>query len=322
MPPPVFYGTDFEPYFSANITAAFRELLSTKHLYQSVTIDDAFIAGVASAKHAMALRRMASMIGGGSSGSPTQAQYEAEGKKLFQKTWVPKDAAPEFEPGVPRSLAGVGAVLDAVEFSLPTINTVCTTPSCSGRPPFNPQPAARKHEVARDWDSHQWFFLSYECQNCKREPIRFLVRRSGLKLTLSGRDPIETVDVPKVIPKSVAKFFSGAVVAHQCGETLSGLFMLRVCIEQYWKSVPAVAAAVKGKAKPTGDELGAAYKSTLPEDFKVRFPTLAETYDAVSGSLHAADANPVAFEAARANIVKHFEAKRLFELTDTGEATA
>lgn len=47
------------------------------------------------------------------------------------------------------------------------------------------------------------------------------------------------------------------------------------------------------------------------------FPTLAETYETVSNSLHTADANAAVFDTASANIVKHFEAKRLFEIKDT-----
>jgi hypothetical protein len=82
-------------------------------------------------------------------------------------------------------------------------------------------------------DNVQVFVVSFRCQSCKLEPEVFLIRRKGLKLTLSGRAPIEHVEVPPIIPKNIQRFFSGAVVAHQSGQTLAGLFMLRTLIEQW-----------------------------------------------------------------------------------------
>ena len=59
---------------------------------------------------------------------------------------------------------------------------------------------------------------------------------------------------------------------------------------------PEVSAAVKNKPRPTGDELGEVYKATLPAAFKERFPTLAETYDALSADMHDARGDAKVFE--------------------------
>jgi hypothetical protein len=73
-------------------------------------------------------------------------------------------------------------------------------------------------------DTVQVFVLSFECQSCKGVPEVFLLRRQGAKLTLCGRAPIEFVEVPSTIPKAVQNFYSGAVIAHQSGQMLAGLF--------------------------------------------------------------------------------------------------
>ena len=67
----------------------------------------------------------------------------------------------------------------------------------------------------------QVFCLAYLCQSCKGVPEVFLVRRERQRLMLSGRTPIEHVTVPARL-KTVKRFYRGAVVAHQSGETLAG----------------------------------------------------------------------------------------------------
>ena len=168
----------------------------------------------------------------------------------------------------------------------------------------------------------QWIYLSYQCQNCKREPVRFLIRRNNAKLTLSGRDPFETIDVPSFIPKAHSDNLRNALIANHAGQTLAANFLLRVFTEQFWKSVPEVATAVKDKPRPTGDELGVAYKATPPLAFKERFPTLLEAYDALSEDMHAARGDSAVFEKAYSQVIEHFDARRLFKLFVAPEPTA
>ena len=131
---------------------------------------------------------------------------------------------------------------------------------------------------------------------------------------LCGRSPMEVVKVSSVIPKETVRYFRDAVIAHNSGQTLAGLFLLRVFVEQFWKSVPEVVAALSTNPRPSGDELGEAYKGTLPTDFKARFPSLSEIYEDLSNALHSAKADADLFQQSHAQIVKHFDARRLFDI--------
>jgi len=88
---------------------------------------------------------------------------------------------------------------------------------------------------------------------------------------------------------------------------LAGIFFLRTLIEQWARS------AVAGPDLPADKALDA-YMRTLPEDFKARFPSLPSLYAELSADMHAALGDKDLFEKARAAIVKHFKARRLFEL--------
>jgi hypothetical protein len=146
----------------------------------------------------------------------------------------------------------------------------------------------------------QVFVLSYQCQSCKSVPEVFLVRRHGLRLTNAGRAPIEHVTVPADISKVVKRFFSGAIVAHQSGQTLAGLFLLRTLIEQFAR------AATASKAT-NADEVMEAYMATLPPDFKSRFSSMRDLYGELSEDLHSATGSPELFDSARNRITEHFE---------------
>ncbi len=76
----------------------------------------------------------------------------------------------------------------------------------------------------------QSFIISYLCQSCKIVPEVFIVRRESTRLIICGRSPIEHIDIPKIIPKKVEKFYSDSILAFQSGQTLSALFQLRTLI--------------------------------------------------------------------------------------------
>jgi hypothetical protein len=153
----------------------------------------------------------------------------------------------------------------------------------------------------------QVFVLSYECQSCKSPPEVFLVRRFGLKLTLSGRAPIEHVEVPSDIPREVQKFYAGAIVAHQSGQTLAGLFLLRTLIEQW--------ARLKISDQETqADKVLEKYMATLPPDFRQRFASIKEIYGDISADIHMAIGSEELFDKKIKDITEHFEACKLFKL--------
>jgi len=78
-------------------------------------------------------------------------------------------------------------------------------------------------------------------------------------------------------------------------------------VEQFMRSI------VK-KGVTRGDELCSEYKLKLPEDFKARFPTLADTYESLSEAMHKALADEALFLAELEKVQKHFRARELFAL--------
>jgi len=292
-----------------SVSQAFKALLSDKHLYQSLAVDTGFLDTVAEHKHKSAEIEAARphLGGGGPRKVASVEQFRAGLNHYLQTAWFPTNVGPLVQTGTDILYQNNPEVQ---KYPLPTIKATCN--HCDERGPFNPIGALV--EMAKASPTNQWISLSYQCQNCKGEPIRFLVRRAGTKLTLSGRDPFETVEIPKFIPKLHAGNFRNAVIANHAGQTLAGIFLMRVFVEQFWKSVPEVAESVKNKPRPTGDELAEAYKAILPAAFKDRFPTLAEVYDSLSEAMHSARADEAVFEKCHAQIVEHFDARRLFKL--------
>src|SRR5262249_6330968 len=52
------------------------------------------------------------------------------------------------------------------------------------------------------------------------------------------RSPIEKIEVHDCFPKQFQRHISDAILAQQCGQVLSGLFQLRVFIEQFYTVPP------------------------------------------------------------------------------------
>lgn len=292
-----------------SVSQAFRNLLSDKHLYQSVAVETEFLDTSAEHRHKSAeIEASRPRLGGGGLRKVGSVeQFRAGLNPYLQTAWFPTNVAPLVQTGTDILYQNNPEVQ---KYPLPTIKATCG--HCDERGPFNPIGALV--ETAKASPTNQWISLSYQCQNCKGEPIRFLVRRAGTKLTLSGRDPFETVEIPKFIPKQHAGNLRNALIANHAGQTLAGIFLMRVFVEQFWKSVPEVAASVKDKPRPTGDELAEAYKDILPTAFKDRFPTLAEVYDSLSEAMHSARADNSVFEKCHSQVVEHFDARRLFKL--------
>ena len=264
--------------FEENLTACLKLLLETKHLYQSTTIEIENL--------------------------DTHVTSKWPGFLAGLKTdWNIRDNAASAAGG---QRYDITLKVPDVKLFCHTCNRVEAFNSISSqeftrRGGFEPQPEA-------EIDAIQVFVLSFLCQSCKGVPEIFLVRRQGLKLTLCGRAPMEVAEVPTVIPKIVRQYYSGALVAHQSGQTLAGLFLLRTLIEQWTRS------QVTEPHPPRADELMDKYMALLPDDFKRRFPSMRVLYDSLSADMHGAVGSAPLFESARADIVKHFDARRLFEL--------
>lgn len=279
----------FSAHFAGTISTALRSLLQEKHLYQKLTIpvDDLV--------------------------NRCSVRLHAEDKKTFavhagaylQSLWFPAD---------PELKGRLHAVSNAVFFQVPHVKMYCT--QCERTEPFNSIAATEFFSLsdgkARVLDQGlnviQVYGLSFMCQSCKRVPEIFIVRRQATKFIICGRAPIEAVQVPEAIPKETRKYFSDAIVAHQSGQTLAGLFLLRVFIEQWARYLGATQTKI--------DQALDWYATLLPEDFKQRFPSLSKLYADLSDALHAADASDELFVHTLGGLVEHFEARKLFKLSN------
>jgi hypothetical protein len=268
------------------ITSALRQLLENKHLYQKIEVD---------VKELMMWASIESKCT-----SPRAKPFAAKCFEILNWTWLIEN-----KPTGHRKVFDAEALI----FSLPTIKIFCST--CNRIEPFNAYPpdahAILDHIVTAK--RQQIFILEYECQSCKGLPTVFMLRREALKLFLEGRSPIEHVDVPKVIPKEQRKYYSDAIVAHNSGQTLAGLFLLRTFVEQYVRSLSP-------NTELLADKLIESYMEQLPVDFKARFPSLGKIYSDLSGAIHKAEASVELFDKTIADLTQHFDAKKLFKIDD------
>jgi hypothetical protein len=278
------------------VAAAFKKLLSEKHLYQSCELDLSPIK-----KFAEECEMQKSMPGS-SRDMPSKRQWIDTGKKELECAWIPE--CDLLSPG-----------RETVTFKVPSIMTYCE--QCKDAWPHN----FTGNVGLIGMDKNQCFMFEYQCQQCQTELVRFQIRREGLKIKLTGRDPIEVLPTPKELPKAMSKHFSTAHVANNAGQTLAGIFLLRTFIEQYWRSLPAVQefiaklTLIEGETiRATGDQIGTVYQDTLPADFRGHFPSLKEIYGKLSEAMHLANEDAALFGDCSAKIVKHFKARDIHEI--------
>lgn len=267
----------------ARIPAAIKELLENKHLYQSVVVQ--------------------------ASDLPERQGIMVHFLEAASRTWIPSDATALLQSAT-ASVASTER-LPAVTFRPPDLKLFCK--QCERLEAFNlvsvGDVLSRGERVYKSKEEIvQLLILSYLCQSCKGIPEVFLIRRLGPKLSLCGRAPMEHVAIPGDIPKQVNRFYRGALLAHQSGETLAGNFLLRTVVEQW-----ARFATGKELARDADDVLDS-YMSSLPEDFKGRFSSMRSLYGELSNDIHGALGSVELFERACMQISEHFEARRLFKL--------
>jgi hypothetical protein len=160
-------------------------------------------------------------------------------------------------------------------------------------------------------ESHQLFFIAFQCQRCNGDPEGFIVRRSRHRLFLEGRSPIEQVDLPRYLPKKETQFFSDAIVAFNAGKKLAGLFYLRTFLEQFSRRMTGK------RDRVSGDQLMEAYTATLPAAHRDYMPSFREWYDKLSEAIHAAREDDALFEEARSEIDRHFDIRRVHRIPET-----
>jgi len=285
-----------EKVLSSTIENAIQQLLTTKHLYQSIRIKfperDVALEAIK--------RDLPREFG------PNIETIELALIRLYQFI----DSVPWKipYPGAPLLSNKVG-VYASIEFSLKTIRSYCRT--CGDIEPYNFVDAFELLSSNRGKnDDTQLFTFAYECQGCKGVPEVFLVQREKLKITLCGRSPMEQVIVAPQIPKPHNKYISDAIVAYNSGQILAGIFMLRTFLEQFVRS--------KSKTPETDniDTLFQEYSSPLPLEFKNHFPSLKSIYDDLSVAIHLANPSDDVYQKALEEIEHHFEGKKAFRIAN------
>lgn len=291
--------------------AAFAELLSTKHLYQSVSVDPLFIEKELASMEGSVIVEGRASPDDSPTGKPRNFVYVKPGIRAIRI----KSATLPLEIRTPSNPQPSREHPQEISIAIPNFETWCSV--CGERKPFaviaatgdsHGYPAEALNQATID----QVFHLTCLCQSCQKEHVHFMVRRRVLKLTLVGRSPVEVTSPPPFIPKAVRDFYSSAVIAHNSGQTLAAIFLLRTFIEQFWVHL----GLRSENRRISGDELGKRYSQTLPDAIKSSFPSLADHYDLLSARIHEANADSDQFDKSIEAINEHFDARRLFKVSN------
>lgn len=281
-----------------------KNLLENKHLYQHVSINVAEVL---------------------------KQQIDAESQqnlKTYLANWGIKELSQmRFAlADRPLSLLSKGSLVPSLVLTLVPPNASLFCKKCGRREAFAPlwfSDATNEIDKSNQHsskqitlpDAFQLFFLVYQCQRCFSTPEGFLIRRTGWSLGLHGRSPIELIETPAQIPDPELRHYRDAVLAFNSGKVLAGLFYLRTFIEQF-------ARRVTGRiGRATGEEILDDYYRTLPSPTRDQMPSLRESYDKLSDALHSANADSALFETVRAQIDKHFDIRRVFNILETTPPT-
>lgn len=291
------------PYLVSTAYAeALKNLLEKKNLYQSIEAD----FKSAGAKYVESIsddapspRAMATVIG---SSPPTPEQHWEAQLRQYRHAELIVNI-----PNVPKPapLGHVPQMIQPITFDLPTILINCQ--NCKNVfPAHNPGYGGLKEQTRTlnlgtgDKGMVQVFTFPYQCQSCKKEPLVFTVRRVGSKLTLVGRSHLFKTDIPKTIPDEERDYLNKAILANGTGNTLAGLFLLRVFIEQYMRRV------TNTKERIRGDDLADKYAVLLNDEFPKSIRSFKNLYEDLSICIHGADPSVERFDEVVKHLYKHF----------------
>lgn len=329
---------DIHRYFGERISSGVQTLLEKKHLYQSVTIDDSELFAHlrdADVEESMTFFSGAEMFQNTTRdlsvlvlGKTAADQKIAEEKRIRAQKQGFREAFVKFAerighgPWILESETGpwnaplrktiINPPIEQwATYRLPTVRTACANcdavapPHNSGYPTLNHD--VPSHDLSPGKETVQVFSLPYQCQNCRCEPVIFLVRREGRKLSLVGRSQLEQVSTPNFVPKEVARFYRSAIVARNCNQVLGGIFLLRTLVEQHMRK-----SSGNDSIKLTGDELADRYSATLPSNFSGSFPSLKKIYSDLSVAMHSANEDGNVFDLQLRAIESHLDGLRVF----------
>ncbi len=294
----------------ADVAQAIQNLLEQKHLYQSVTLEFVKTREVLEREIRQQELRAATPSPGGDAGHSSHVKtldetFDAMWEEFGRRRW--KFVIEGIYAGEPANV---------LQFRLPTIRIAWA--SCDGvLPPHNPGfrgNAQQPFDVVlhEHGTPVQLIVVPYQCQNCKGEPLVFLLRRDGFKLQIIGRSQFEQVDVPKSVPKEERRFYRDAIISFNSGRGLAALFFFRTFIEQYMRRITGISDFLI-----RGDELAEKYHRMLDPTFPERFRTFRMLYGDLSDRLHRAVEDGELYATAKKQIDEHFEMLRMIPIPRT-----
>lgn len=194
---------------------------------------------------------------------------------------------------------------DEIRVQLPIVSRHCVTcsrvtPHHSGFLGAEPADHSRCLWPAPTLKGIQVFLLPYQCQQCRDEPLVFMLRRDGAKLQLTGRSMFVMEPTPDFVPSLVRTFYSESLIANSAGKPLAGCLYLRLLTEHHMRTF------VQLPPKATGDELADAYAKVLDPEFPRSRSSLRVVYSDLSEVIHAGREDAEVFSRCLAAIHEHF----------------
>jgi len=282
-----------QDFFSDTIAIGFKKLLDEKHLYQSVNIEFPKLEEI-----------LEKIIPEEKTVIQFEIIYTTASRiydDCFNLQWK------IYLPFAHRFQVDSDRYETSISLTPPTIEVFCS--NCDKVEPYNYETGGDVLVGLITETTNQVFIMVYRCQACKSVPEVFLVLRKEMKITLSGRSPIEIYHVPTYIPKAQRIYYQNAEISFNTGFILAGIFYLRTLLEQYVRSQ---------HKKPEDLDIEVIfdyYSNNLPDDFKSRFPSLYPIYGDLSDAIHMADKSEKTYKKAIGEIKLHFDAKRVFKIS-------
>jgi hypothetical protein len=161
------------------------------------------------------------------------------------------------------------------------------------------------------------FNLTYNCFRFKNNPVSFMLKRDGLRLTQFGRSERLSVEVAPVIPKSLRDVIRNAKRAAAENDLPAGFYHLRTFVLHYMKSCPGISII----ERISGEDLGTKYNKSLDARMSSGLPSMPSLYERTSKCMHERSGTDEEFNTLMESIEGHLFAKVLFIQYGTGRET-
>jgi hypothetical protein len=283
------------------IEAAFSEVVSSKSLYQKVTVDLSQLpAALKAAKVAPGSIRV-SLLEDEVAIRPWELETHHQG-----------DQAAHFPIFAAASAGGqpVGTPLHEMQihFYAPGVQLQCAT--CKGERTFIALVASRQFNLENPYPrtssqggTEQVYTLYYRCEGCRKFTYSVLVRRDRLRLHLCGFAPRRLQKSVRSVPKPLEPILNDGSDAVSEGDLYGGFYHLRTLIEHFAK----LRLGLPADAQERGEDLLAKYYKTIPPALSSTLPSMTTSYEVLSKHLHARSGTIEIFNEQVAAVCDHIE---------------